>query len=160
MKKLAQLQSFCSNILLQLDVLQKSMNEIHTTSQARYKHNFDKTFRSTPKFYSGPHVFGDRWSAKMTESSWIANARLTKLLSKTFNPLNVICNAQDSIAVDKYEIHNTVSTEKLILASYNVQSNDKAERDSNTQNESSLRNKDETYESKVRKSETPSTIKS
>lgn len=59
----------------------------------------------------------------MTEKSLIANAPLTKLLSKTVGRFKVISETLDTVTVHEKGIHNTISMERLALATRDARGN-------------------------------------
>lgn len=107
-----------------MDVLRKEMDENIATAQDRYKRNFYRAVRRTPPLYVAQHVSVDRVCTQMTETEGMANALLTKLLSKTMGLFKVMSATLDIVIVDEDGTYSTVSIGKVMVAPYNAHDND------------------------------------
>lgn len=74
----------------------------------------------------------------------MANASVTKFLSKTLSTFKIIPATPDTVTMDKNRIHITLSIVKVPLFHNGPQGNDETDRDSDTQNENNFWNENKT----------------
>lgn len=78
----------------------------------------------------------------MIESAWMANALLRKILPKILNPSQMISAMWYTVIRVANSIQNSITIDRVALAPCNTWSDDRTDRDSNTQNANHCRNGD------------------
>lgn len=144
------LQSLCSQLLPQIDILCKHMNAKFVTAQESYKSTLDRTVRHTLQFYSARHVSVYRSQAEVTGLARIAEAPVANLLPKTLEPCKVVSATPDTVKVDESSLLSTVSIGRVAVPAYNTKGHDGRERASPKHNANYPINNDKTDQNDLR----------